>query len=388
MTDQIQEPDIEAKQNFAREAAAMIPVDRGVVRPQDFSQMADRAKFMATSKEAIPAHMRGNVGMCIAIHEMAGDWGFRPYGVANLSYVVNNKLGFESQLMIAVINKHGGLTQRLRPSYEGTGENMICIVRGQFNGEVDPCEYRSPPIGTIKPKNSPLWLIDPQRQLFYYSARGFIRMFCPQIMLGIFGYDELQDNPHIGADNAKDVTDAAVQLHERLSTAARNNNGEGFRPGVVDEALNGKTPLPSPESPPEAKPTASQAATEQSGQPATRRKRRTKAEMEAARAATGEISNDASVPQESEVMPHSGPHQAETPHDTPPPSEPDIQAGAPTTVESYTEYARVWISEAVDPKAALKKWAAENDLRNDLAVPVDQRIILREQIASKFERPS
>src|SRR5208282_5688658 len=187
------------------------------------------------------------------------------------------------------------------------------------------------------------------------------------------------------ADNAKDVTDAAVQLHERLSTAARNNNGEGFRPGVVDEALNGKTPLPSPESPPEAKPTASQAATEQSGQPATRRKRRTKAEMEAARAATGEISNDASVPQaESDYRPVLGHGEISES----PPSEPDIQAGAPTTAESYTEYARVWISEAVDPKAALKKWAAENDLRNDLAVPVDQRIILREQIASKFERPS
>jgi len=357
MTDALDEPTIRVVQNEAREAAALIPVQRGIVSPQDFSQIADRAKYMAQSKEAIPAHMRGNVGMCIAIHEMAGDWGFRPYGVANLSYIVNNKLAFEAQLMIAVVNKHGGLTQRLRPRYEGEGDDLVCIVQGQFNGEVDVCEYRSPKLGTIHPKNSPLWKVDPPRQLFYYSARGFIRMFCPQIMLGIFGYDELQDNPHIGADNAKDVTDASQALHERLSAAKGNGSGEGFRHGVVEEGL---APPPTQGTfNPDSEPLIANEAGHQ------KRKRRTKAEMEAARQAAADPTPEV---------------KAE------PPAEDGL--AFPATPEGYAEHCRAWIAESTDYKEAVKRWTDENAIRDRLAVPVDQRIALRDSITSRFERPS
>lgn len=230
---------VKVANNAVREAAQMIPVTQRGVAPQDFAQMADRAKFMAKSLQAVPKHLRENIGMCIAIHEMAMEFGFRPYALANHCYVVNDRLGFEAGLMIAVINKHAGLKQRLRPLYEGEGENRICIIRGHFADEADPCEYRSPKIGTITPKSSPLWKVDPDRQLFYFAARAFVRMYAPHVMAGIFGQDELQDHPHLGPDSAKDVTPAAEALHARLAEAAKSGSSEGFRENVVQDGLSG-----------------------------------------------------------------------------------------------------------------------------------------------------
>ena len=360
MTETIQEPEIEAKQNLAREAASMIPIGRTGVDLQNFAQQVDYAKWMAAAGAYLPKHLRNNVGACLAVIDLSQRWGFSPFLVARMCYLVNDMIGFESQLVHAVIEKFAPLRQRLRCDFEGEGEDRVCRVTGHIKGESEPLIYRSPKFSKITPKNSPLWKTDSDQQFWYFSSRAWARRYCPDILMGIYGRDELQDNPHIGADNAKDVTDAANNLHERLVASKGNGSAEGFRAGVVEEVLGETAPPKAPETTAEAQ---GEAVTDAAVPPAARRKRRTKAEMEAAR-------------------------NAPPAEPTPPAPEPPPWEGAPETPEAYAEYCRAWVAQGDDYKAAIKRWTEENTLRDHLAIPVDMRVALRMSIDTKFERPT
>src|SRR6516164_1431815 len=109
-TDAVKEDRVQVQDSHTRAPAQMIPVgERGYLTPQDFAQVADIAKAMANAKEAVPPHVRGNLGMSIALHDMAMAWGFSPYRLANESSVINGRLGFTSHVFRAVMNERAGL---------------------------------------------------------------------------------------------------------------------------------------------------------------------------------------------------------------------------------------------------------------------------------------
>ena len=251
--DAVEEAGVKVKVSDARAAAQMIPVgERGYLTPQDFAQVADIAKAMANSKEAVPIHVRGNLGMAIALHDIAMLCGFSPYMLANESSVIGGRLGFTSHVFRAVMNKRANLRARLQPTYQGEGDDMTCTITGHFKDEVDPLSYTTPPLKKVRPernqegklKGSQLWDQDPKRQLFYYASRAFARMYCPEVMLGMFGQDELQDaTGHVGAEQAIDVTSDVEALTARLKQASAPT--EGFSAEHVDRVLNHK-PKPKP----------------------------------------------------------------------------------------------------------------------------------------------
>jgi hypothetical protein len=249
MPDPVEEAGVKVKVSDARAAAQMIPVgERGFITPKDFAQVADIAKAMANSKEAVPIHVRGNLGMSIALHDIAMSSGFSPYMLANESSVIGGRLGFTSHVFRGLLNRRGNLRNRLDPKYEGDGDDMTCTVVGHFKDQIEPVAYTTPPLKEVRParnekgevKGSQLWDKDPKRQLFYYASRAFVRMYAPEVMLGIHGIDELQDMVgHVGAENAIDVTKDVEALAERLKAQAAQNV-EGFSQEHVEKVLNHK----------------------------------------------------------------------------------------------------------------------------------------------------
>jgi hypothetical protein len=228
---------VEVKENPARDAAREMMIKSGGVVLTDWSQQVDYAKYMAASRHAIPKHLRGDVGACIAVIDMAARWGFAPYQVARQCYLVNDMLGFESQIIHAVIEKFAPIKYRLRPTYSGDGDNRKCRITGHFKGEVDPLEYETPALGKINPKNSPLWKSDPDQQLFYFATQRWARRYCPDILFGIHDIDQFE-TPPIGFDNARDITPrVAGGLADRL----REKGDEGFEGektlAVIDAAI-------------------------------------------------------------------------------------------------------------------------------------------------------
>lgn len=197
------------------------------IAPQNLGEVVRFAEVMCKADIAIPKHLRGNAGACMAVAMQALEWQMSPFAVASKSYSVNGAIAYEAQLIAAVVNTRSGIKGRLKYHFEGTGDAMTCTVIGVLDGE--ECEYTSPPIGKIPVKNSPLWKSDPQQQLGYYSARSWARRHCPEVLLGVYDRDEAEQFQ--GADNAKDVTPSVM---ERLQQ--RNNDPqvhEGFNKDFV-----------------------------------------------------------------------------------------------------------------------------------------------------------
>jgi hypothetical protein len=186
------------------------------------NQVMEFAKMMALGGVAVPPHLRAKPGACIAVCIQAIEWGMSPYSVANKSYSVNDRLAYEAQLVQAVILKRAPIKGRFKVEYLGAGESRQCRVWAELKDEPgEIVEYTSPLFSKILPKNSPLWKTDPDQQLFYYSVRAACRRHFPDVLLGVYTRDEIQDNPHIGPENAKDVTPRGLnaKLDALASTA-------------------------------------------------------------------------------------------------------------------------------------------------------------------------
>jgi hypothetical protein len=193
------------------------------IAPQNLAEVVRFAEVMCKADIALPKHLRGNAGACMAVALQAMEWDMSPFAVASKSYAVNGQIAYEAQLIAAVVNSRSGIQGRLKYSYEGEGDSLVCTVTGKLDGE--EYAYTSPPFGKITPKNSPLWKTDPEQQLGYYSSRAWARRYTPEVLLGVYDREEMQ--AYQGPDQAKDVT-PKMPLAERLAAANAADSGEGF----------------------------------------------------------------------------------------------------------------------------------------------------------------
>lgn len=172
------------------------------IAPQNLGEVVKFAEVMCRADIALPQHLRGNAGACMAVALQALEWQMSPFAVASKSYAVGGRIAYEAQLIAAVVNTRSGIKGRLKYRYDGEGSALTCTVTGTLDGE--ECVYTSPQIGSITVKNSPLWKSDPQQQLGYFAARSWARRHCPEVILGVYDRDEAED--FRGPDKAKDIT--------------------------------------------------------------------------------------------------------------------------------------------------------------------------------------
>jgi len=181
--------------------ATTVPVSAtfGGVRLENVAQLMEFAKLMAVSGVAVPKWLRGNPGGCLAICVRALRWQMCPFGIAEKSYAVTNKgeerIGFEAQLVHAVIEARAPLKSRLRHEIIGEGDERCCRVTGVFRGEDKPHVYTSETLKTLRDargrnergevKGSPLWSTQPEVQLAYSAVRQWCRLFSPDTLLGV-----------------------------------------------------------------------------------------------------------------------------------------------------------------------------------------------------------
>ena len=215
---------LQTQQNTSLASVGMAREESGSrIAPQNLGEVVKFADLMSRADIALPKHLRGNPGACMAVALQALDWQMNPFAVASKSYSVSGMIAYEAQLIAAVVNTRSGIKGRLRYEYEGEGASLICRVIGTLDGT--ECVYETPPIGSITVKNSPLWKSDPKQQLGYFAARSWARRHCPEVILGVYDRDE--------AEQIKDVSPpAGTGLAARLQ-----NNGGGFNAQAVEGQL-------------------------------------------------------------------------------------------------------------------------------------------------------
>ncbi|MEQ9721263.1 RecT family recombinase [Yersinia alsatica] len=183
----------------------------------------DFAKIMAAGISTVPAHLQGNVADCMAVCMQSAQWKMNPYAVAQKTHLINGVLGYEAQLVNAVITTRGPLVDRIHYDWFGPWENVI----GKFkicNGR-EGKDYRQSSwnltdedgvgirvwatlLGENTPReltllltqarvrNSTLWADDPRQQLAYLAVKRWASLYCPEVILGIYTPEEVDDRAH------------------------------------------------------------------------------------------------------------------------------------------------------------------------------------------------
>ena len=196
------------------------------------------AELMASSKAMVPQHLQGSTGDCMAILLQATRWGMDPFAVAQKTHTIKGVLGYEAQLVNAVITANAPVTSRLNYEWYGPWEKVIGkfkVMRG------DKGEYRVPDwtlkdeeglgvrvwatiIGEDQPRvlelllaqartrNSTLWADDPKQQLAYLAVKRWARLHTPDVIMGVYTKDELEErevNPDFASKKTSSVQPSA-----------------------------------------------------------------------------------------------------------------------------------------------------------------------------------
>lgn len=193
-----------------------------LMQPRNGRELLDMANTLAGSGTMIKDMYRNNPGDCMGLIMICQPYGFNPFMVSWKTYKASKgadaPISFESQLVNAMVNMSAPVKGRLRYHYEGEGEKMTCRVVGIDRETGEEIDYVSPEFGKIPTKNSPLWKADPQQQLGYYSARAWCRRHFPELLLGVYTREEIDEAPSIRDVTPKET--AFTKLVNKARTAA------------------------------------------------------------------------------------------------------------------------------------------------------------------------
>ncbi|MEB7647259.1 RecT family recombinase [Enterobacter hormaechei subsp. xiangfangensis] len=201
------------------------------------------AQIMAQGTATVPKHLQGNQADCMAVAMQAAQWQMNPFAVAQKTHLINGVLGYEAQLVNAVISRSGVLANRFEYEWYGPWEKVVgkfhirkgekgeyrvpgwtladeagigIIIRATLKGEDQPRELDLL-LAQARTRNSTLWADDPRQQLAYLAVKRWARLFCPDVILGVYSPDELDDRRE-----EREVNPAPVQ-HISLTEITDDN---------------------------------------------------------------------------------------------------------------------------------------------------------------------
>lgn len=205
-----------------------------LMQPRNGKELMDMANMMAGCGTMVRDFYRNSPGDCAALIMICQPYGFNPYQVSWKTYKASKNadapVSFEGQLVNAMLNMSAPVKGRLKYRYENEGtDNLTCTVIGIDKETGEEITYTSPPIKQIPVKNSPLWKGDPQQQLGYYSARAWARRHFPELLLGVYTREEIEEAPSV-----RDIT-PQQQATGGWAQQAREARGEVVQEPEQDE---------------------------------------------------------------------------------------------------------------------------------------------------------
>lgn len=250
-----------------QEASPVLANERGqanmlsLMMNVDFMASIDKmASMMASGKTTVPQHLRGNQADCFAICLQAIQWGMNPFPVAQKTHLVNGTLGYEAQLVNAVVVNSGAIKGRFDYEFFGPWERVIGkfkVIRKEKEGK--PVEYRVPDwtfadetgcgvkviahlasgqtrdvtllLQQARTRNSTLWADDPKQQLAYLGVKRWARLYTPDVILGVYSVDELEE---IDITPSRDSTQGNKDLKAELAKKAAERRAQQQSAHVIE----------------------------------------------------------------------------------------------------------------------------------------------------------
>ncbi|HEE1884681.1 TPA: recombinase RecT [Klebsiella pneumoniae] len=198
---------------------ATVGTAAAIFSPEGMDRLVRFATLMADSKATVPAHLAGKPADCLAVTMQAAQWGMNPFAVAQKTHVVNGTLGYEAQLVNAVVSSSNLLATRLNYKWDGDwskvsgktdkSPSLTVTVWATLKGESEPSTLTIS-MAQAGVRNSPLWEQDPRQQLAYLCVKRWARLHAPDVLLGVYTPDELQEAaPRVERDITPPASTAA-----------------------------------------------------------------------------------------------------------------------------------------------------------------------------------
>lgn len=194
-----------------------------VFNPQAMQSLRDLAEMLANQSGLVPDHFNGKPGDVMAIIMQAGRWDLDPIAVAQSTFVISGKIGYEAKLLQAIATGNGGIT--FEDEFYGDWTKIVGRTKkaqvtrykpggGQYTKtETVPAWTSQDEVGvglkltgtfpdgrkitidialnSANPRHSTNWTYDPQTQLHYTAVKRWIRRYAPHLAAGIRDYDDI-----------------------------------------------------------------------------------------------------------------------------------------------------------------------------------------------------
>jgi len=229
---------------------------------KQMDRMIRFAEIMATGKATIPQELR-NVGDCLAITMQAMNWKMNPFSVAQKTFFISGKIGYEAQLVAAAINNSGSVKDTFNYEWYGDWKKIIgrfveresktkkdshgyaskykvpawehkdeeglgVIIWATLRGENEPRKLDLL-LSQATTRNSTLWAEDPRQQLAYLAQKRWARLYAPGVILGVYTSDELEP-----ASPEKDITPNRTARPSRQSGAQAGESARTQSEAAID----------------------------------------------------------------------------------------------------------------------------------------------------------
>lgn len=178
---------------------------------QDKFELAQRMATALSKSTIVPQDYRNNISNTLIALDMSNRIGISPMMVMQNLYVINGRPSWSSQFIIALINNSKRFSESLKFKLEGKADEMSCYAYTKnYSGE----EVLGPVISMKMAKeegwlskSSSKWKTMPEVMIRYRAASFFGRLYCSDLLMGIYSDEENGGNPKAKIDVTEKVPD-------------------------------------------------------------------------------------------------------------------------------------------------------------------------------------
>lgn len=210
----------------------------GIFGTSDNFKMAWQMAQALSQSTVVPKDFQGNPANCLIAIEQSNRLHMSPFMVMQNLYVIQGRPSWSSKFLIAMINGSGKFDQELQfeEVRDKNGKPFSCLAWTMKDGrrvdgmtvDMDMAQAE----GWLG-KNGSKWKTMPQLMLRYRAASFFSNLNCPELTLGIYTQEEIEDNDFEIYQG--DVT------HRIQKEIEENQNAVEFNPDTVDGEIVKKT---------------------------------------------------------------------------------------------------------------------------------------------------
>lgn len=226
---------VEKKEQAAvQQANKVTDYSLGIFGTSDNFIMAMQMAKALSESTIVPQTYQKNPSNCLIAIEQAQRMNISPLMVMQNLYPIQGKPSWSSKFLIASINASRKFDMELQ--YDETkdkdGKPYSCVAWTMKNGRrIEGMEVNmqmAKDEGWLG-KNGSKWKTMPQLMLRYRAASFFSSLNCPELTMGIYTKEEIEDNDF----NEYPMEDLQAQVQKDI---AENANSQEFEPEEVTES--------------------------------------------------------------------------------------------------------------------------------------------------------